>query len=62
MKRTTAREDERFIKACVPVPDTPIIELEVVGQWIADNFNPEDIFSDDQLSEWASENDYVKKE
>lgn len=33
---------------------------EVVG-WIADNLVPEDVFSDNQLEEWAEHNGYVRE-
>lgn len=29
--------------------------------WIQSNLEPEDVFSEKQLGDWAAENDYVKE-
>jgi hypothetical protein len=57
MRRTTAKEDEDFIKELISST-----LLESAGQYIAENFLPDDVFSEDQLREWATENGFVEKE
>lgn len=36
--------------------------LDRVVEYINDNLRPEDIFSDEELGEWATDNGYVKEE
>lgn len=36
--------------------------LDVAVVWIGDNLNPEDVFSRDQLDEWAFDNDFYRKD
>jgi len=36
--------------------------LEQAMQFIADNFEPGDIFEEDVMREWANENGYIKEE
>lgn len=35
--------------------------LEKIFGWIAENYVPEDVFSDEALELWAEENGYVKE-
>ena len=57
MRRTTQAEDSDFIKAVIPTT-----LLEEAAQHIANNFEPEDVFSEEQLEKWALDNDFVKKD
>ena len=36
--------------------------LDVAVVWIGDNLQPEDVFSRDQLDEWAYDNDFYRKD
>ncbi len=36
--------------------------LDKVVEYIRDNLRPEDVFDDDELSEWAVDSGYVKPE
>ena len=36
--------------------------LDVAVVWIGDNLAPEDVFSRDQLDEWAYDNDFYRKD
>jgi hypothetical protein len=57
MRRTTNSEDADFIKAVI---STTL--LEEAAKYIAENFDPEDVYSEEQLENWALENDFVKKD
>ena len=34
-------------------------KLQAAIDWISDNLDPEDVFTDDQLEKWSENNDYV---
>ena len=53
---TTYTQDIQFIKSVV---SKDLLENSI--EWIASNLNPEDVFSKDDLSDWAIENGYVLK-
>jgi hypothetical protein len=38
-----------------------LTEEEILG-WVSSNYNPEEVFITSTLDEWATENDYIKKE
>ncbi len=57
MRSTTNREDAAFLSA-LNLENA----LELAAEYIADNFPPEDVFTKDQLREWALENGFVEKE
>jgi hypothetical protein len=58
MKRTTTtREDEDFVSAM----DLKHL-LERAAEYIAGNFDPEDIYPEEKLREWALDNGFVKSE
>jgi hypothetical protein len=45
---------EKFLKEA-----TPEDALDVAVDWIKENLAPDDVFSDEQLEEWAEDNGYV---
>ena len=53
MRSTTNREDTAFLSA-LNLENA----LEIAAEHIAENFNPEDIFTREQLVEWALENNF----
>ena len=57
MRSTSARQDSDFISEVISST-----LLEQAMQFIADNFEPEDIFEEDVMKEWANENGYIKEE
>jgi hypothetical protein len=57
MRATSARQDSDFIREVISST-----LLEQAMQFIADNFEPEDIFEEDVMREWANENGYIKEE
>jgi len=57
MKATSVRQDSDFISEVISST-----LLEQAMQFIADNFEPGDIFEEDELREWANENGYIKEE
>lgn len=57
MIRTSARQDSNFISEMFSST-----LLEQAMQFIADNFEPGDIFEEDVMKEWANENGYIKEE
>jgi len=57
MIRTSARQDSNFINEMF---STTLLEQAM--QFIADNFEPEDIFEEDVMGQWAEDNGYIKEE
>lgn len=57
MIRTSARQDSNFINEMF---STTLLEQAM--QFIADNFEPEDIFEEDVMKQWAEDNGYIKEE
>lgn len=59
MIRTTTSQDKEFINEVLPWN-----LLEVSMQYIADNFEPEEVFGDKRMKEfaqdWAENNGYIK--
>lgn len=53
----TERQAER-LKAVIS--ENTYIEVGDIIDYIADSFEPNDIFSDESLSAWVEENGYVK--
>lgn len=45
---------QNFIDAIIPSDI-----LEVAVQWIGENYDPEDVFSNSQLETWAEENGWI---
>jgi hypothetical protein len=52
---TTNKQDQNFREA-IGIPDTFLGEAI---EWINDNLDPDDVFSDDKLRVWAEKNGYV---
>lgn len=57
MIRTSTRQDSNFISEMFSST-----LLEQAMQFIADNFEPEDIFEEDVMKQWAEDNGYIKEE
>ena len=55
MIRTTTSQDRAFLSELFSSE-----LLEQAMQFIADNFEPEDIFEKDYLKEWAENNGYIQ--
>jgi hypothetical protein len=54
---TTAQQDREFLGTII---NSTLLEEAI--EWIANNMNPEDVFSESQLDEWAVDNDWVEAE
>ena len=54
---TTRTQDAGFIDYMI----TPMF-LENAIRWIADNMEPEDVFSDTQLAAWAEANGFIQED
>ena len=50
---TSVQQDKNFRDTLIP---SNILEDAI--QWIQDNMEPEDVFTKDQLNDWATENNY----
>lgn len=62
----TRKDDELFASEMSDMVETCAIKmskstLDVAIQWMQSNLEPEDIFSEKQLSNWAETNGYIKK-
>lgn len=57
----TTQAAERVSKAIVEVINIPDIVVELLTA-VGENCQPEDVFTDDQLNDWATENGYVRKD
>jgi len=56
MRRTTSNEDQDFLRAMVSET-----LLEQAAEYIADNFEPEDVYPKQKLRDWAIDNGFVEK-
>ena len=54
---TTSNQDKQFIKDVIP---GALLEECII--WIRDNLEPDEVFTDDQLEEWAEDNGFVEEE
>ena len=54
---TTRKQDEDFIAELI---QSSLLDSAV--EWISKNLAPEEVFTDADLSVWATNNDYVLKE
>ena len=36
--------------------------VDIVVEWVQKHLNPDDVFDENQLAEWAEENGFVKEE
>jgi hypothetical protein len=57
MRSTTVKEDSAFLSA-LSLENA----LEIAAEHIAENFPPEDVYTREQLVEWALDNGFVEKE
>ena len=53
---TNAKQNQAFADCLLP--NWP---LDEAVHWIQNNLEPEDVFSDEQLEDWAEMNGYVKE-
>jgi len=60
-KRTTGPEDKSCAEMLISSLDLQI-DATLVLEWVAGNFDPEDVFDEDQLSSWAEDNGFEKSE
>ena len=51
---TTVKQDRDFIDNLI---SSDMLELAI--EWIRDNLEPEDVFTDEQLGQWAVDSDYL---
>ena len=58
---TTSRQDNAYRDMILGKLGSSI-QLDEAIEWIKSNLNPEDVFDDRDLRQWADENDYVAKE
>ena len=56
MPQTTASQDRKFLESVI---SSRLLEDSI--DWIKDNLEPEDVFSKQQLREWATENGFVEE-
>ena len=58
---TSSRQDNAYREMVLGEIASSIQLDEVIG-WIKSNLNPEDVFDEKDLRQWADENDFVAKE
>jgi len=71
-QRTTARDDQEFMKRLFgSVTGNDVIgalsdllgsDSSWVLEWVSENFEPEDVYGQTDLEEWAKKNGYVLEE
>ena len=54
---TSVKEDEKFL---ADVIGSELLEKSI--EWIQNNLAPEDVFSEDALSDWANDHGFVEDE
>ena len=57
MRATTTEEDKKFIEYVI---EKSLLEESI--EWIRDNLEPEDVFGEAQLKDWAKDNGMVEEE
>lgn len=57
----TQQQDFSFSNAMQEHIDISLKSLDSAIQWMQQNLEPEDIFSEKQLSHWAEANGYIKE-
>jgi len=55
--KTSYNQDRDFIKEIIP---SDLLEQSI--QYIVNNFQPEEIYGDDKMHEWAKDNGYILEE
>jgi len=58
---TTSRQDNAYRDMILGKLGSSI-QLEDAVEWIKSNLNPEDVFDEKDLRQWAEENDFVPRE
>lgn len=62
---STTRQDDLFKKAMESEMEAKIeisgSALDTAIEFIGSNFNPEDVFSERDLDDWAARNKYIKE-
>jgi hypothetical protein len=58
MANTSHKEDDRFFEDVIGLKSNL---LETAAEWIADNLEPGDVYSEEKLEEWALENGFVRE-
>lgn len=62
----TVRQDEIFANEMSDMVESTTVKmskstLDIAIDWMQSNLEPEDIFSEKQLSNWAEANGYIKQ-
>ena len=57
MRTTSSSEDQDFVNAMISET-----LLEQAAEYIADNFDPEEVYPEQKLRDWAIDNGFVEKE
>lgn len=59
---TSVSQDEKFVNEINSLVEVTVnsCALEIAIEFIGKNFDPEDIFTEKQLSTWAEDNGYTK--
>jgi hypothetical protein len=57
MRHTSKEEDRSFVKLLAEELIT--FDASVVLKWVADNFEPDEIYDHGELNDWAENNGYV---
>lgn len=60
-RRTSQIEDKSFRDLLFDNMDFEL-DASVVLDWVMENFLPEDVFSNDELVEWAYDNNFVQSQ
>ena len=58
VKQTTSQQDRNFIEQFVREIN---LDTLFILDWVTDNFDPEDVFENDQLEDWALDNGFVRE-
>ena len=61
MKYTSSNQDRSFRSLLIDQLNLDQ-QYDWILEWIAEEFNPDDIFDNERLNEWAIENGYIKEE
>ena len=63
MSTTTSQQDRDFVEHVLEIVKESLAgDQSWVLDWVAQNFGPDDVFGDLDLSTWAKENGYILEE
>lgn len=60
--RSTSIAQDKSLAVLIQDSATIAIDMDATSvlEWVADNFEPDEVFDDDKLVQWAEDSGYIK--